>query len=140
MNKRFSEGQIAFSEMDGSTHVGLVVVGSDPTFEWIPVDSADYNGDGMDDLLLFSTLTRQIIAIPQDNGTALPVIPYGFLPATQDFVNSGDYDGDEKPDLLVFEPSTGNVSIALQDGTQITSTVLLMTLPFASWVPHSGRP
>jgi hypothetical protein len=29
MKKRFSEGQIAFSEMDGSTHVDLVVVGSD---------------------------------------------------------------------------------------------------------------
>jgi hypothetical protein len=94
----------------------------------------------MGDLLLFSTLTRQIIAIPQNNGTALPVIPYGFLPATQDFVNCGDYDGDGKADLLVFEPSTGNVSTVLQDGTHITSTVVLMTLPSASWGPHSGKP
>jgi len=134
-------GEVSYSEMDGSTQVSLVSIGTTPFTYWQVIDCADYNNDGFDDVLLFDAVSLQVGTWLQNSGTVSSQIVFGTIPADYEYINSGDHNGDGKADILVWNPVTGQTVIAVQDGTTVTSTDTVITLDTAdSWTPHPGKP
>jgi hypothetical protein len=96
------------------------------------VGAADFNGDGMADLLWKSASTGQM-AMWEMNGTAIQAS--AFLPtvATEWHVaGTGDFDGDGKADILLRDQVTGAAAIWEMNGTAIKSAAII-TAPPLDW-------
>ncbi len=81
--------------------------------------TADLDGDGASEALLWNRATGQVTALSRVLGspTSIGSLPAG-LPAQWQLLVSGDYDGDGKADLLWRSLATGAVVMCLMDGVE----------------------
>jgi FG-GAP-like repeat len=93
---------------------------------YAPAAVADFNGDGIEDFLLWNKSTRKTgvrfwngeqFSGPEKNG---PTLPAGFVP-----VGCGDFNGDGKPDIAIYNAQQNKLSVLLMNGSALLSTQLL---------------
>jgi hypothetical protein len=105
---------------------------------WDVIDSGDYNGDGLSDLLwrdLSSSGERSAGIWYLSSGLRLSGNPLELnLETDHSVVGSADYDGDGSADLLVFNPETRELVLWLMDGSDAHSFESLDTIA-ADWLP-----
>ncbi|HEX4124940.1 MAG TPA: VCBS repeat-containing protein, partial [Tepidisphaeraceae bacterium] len=88
-----------------------VAVGADPA----AVATADFNGDGLPDLVTANASGTISILLNTGNGTFAPAqtLAAGLRPTS---VAVGDFNGDTKPDIAVADAATGTIKIFLNPG------------------------
>lgn len=90
----------------------------DPSSGWVPINVADYNGDGGADILWGNTTTGGIWVYLMNGSQIigsgkLGTVPFntGWLP-----IAAGDFNGDNSTDLLWQNTSTGGIYVWLING------------------------
>ncbi len=89
--------------------------------QWAEV--GDFNGDGMDDLIVNSP-TAGGYAVALSDGTSLRasgggVWFTGWGGAAPSWGGAGDFNGDGKDDLIIAAPTTGTFAVATSTGSQL---------------------
>jgi hypothetical protein len=93
---------------------------------------ADFNGDGMPDILWRDSSTGQSTIWLMNGTTHTSDVSLSKVPSNWNIVAMGDFDGDGKPDILWRDSTSGQTIIWLMNGTTHTSDVALGTVP-PSW-------
>jgi hypothetical protein len=99
------------------------------------VADADFNGDGVADLLWRNTTTGSVYAMPFVSSgmpTGGAVIMTESNPAWK-IVHTPDLDGDGKADILWWNSTTGQVYAVIMNGTAITAQGFVYTEPNTAW-------
>ncbi len=95
--------------------------------------AADFNGDGMPDILWQNTTTGQI-GIYIMNGTNFASwVNLGTVPTDWKAVAAGDFSGSGSSDILFENTSTGQCGFYIMNGTTVTGWSNLGTVP-TQWV------
>jgi FG-GAP-like repeat/Abnormal spindle-like microcephaly-assoc'd, ASPM-SPD-2-Hydin len=98
----------AAAALSGST----AAVGGNP----LSVNSADFNGDGNQDLAVANYLDNTVsILLGQGHGTFQPQVTYATGVGPENVI-AADFNGDGKPDLAVVDSLADTVSILLGNG------------------------
>jgi hypothetical protein len=98
------------------------------------IDSADFDADGKDDLLLRNPATGAVVvwlmnALDQDNQVSRRVeVPVVTVNPQWELIAADDLNGDDKPDLLWFNPALRAANVFLLDGTSVTEIRRIATL------------
>jgi hypothetical protein len=100
----------------------------------VPVDGADFNGDGKPDILWRDSSTGQNVVWLMDGTT---VVGQASLPTVPDpqwrIVATADLNGDRNSDLVWRNAATGQNVVWYLNGTTFVSQVSLPTVADASW-------
>ena len=91
--------------------------------------TADFNGDGKPDYVLYRASTRQTALWYLDNNVLIggdlgPTLPSGWA-----LVGVADFDGDGHPDYALFHPDTGYSAIFYLSGAALVGAAWGPTLP-----------
>ncbi|MFG1644465.1 FG-GAP-like repeat-containing protein [Amycolatopsis sp. NPDC049252] len=88
----------------------------------------DFNGDGKDDIAVFSRGTSGDVYVALSNGTQFTgdgILWHDFFGIGDELPAVGDFNGDGKDDIATFtRGSTADVYVALSDGTKFGTGVL----------------
>jgi hypothetical protein len=136
---RDTSGNVAMWQMTLGT--GAVqkssVIGNVPTPLWSIIGQRDFAGDGSSALLWRDTSGN--LAMWQMNGPAIQgVTTYDPVPTTFQVAGTGEYNANGMGDIL-FEDNQNHLFISFMNGSQITSTQFLATLPNGWVVDQTDR-
>ncbi|MEV7041969.1 FG-GAP-like repeat-containing protein [Amycolatopsis sp. NPDC051061] len=104
----------------------------------------DFNGDGKDDIAVFTRGTAADVYVALSDGTKFvgdAVKWHDFFGLGDELPTVGDFNGDGKDDIATFaRGTTGDVFVALSDGTRFsgTSTMWHDNFAFNAEVPAIG--
>ena len=89
--------------------------------------SADFSGDGRDDIVVRHTATGQVEVWTLDGATILAVTPLGQAPGSRWLLaGSGDFDGDGWFDLLWRKTNSGRLDLWLLEGLGVAEVAVLV--------------
>jgi len=126
---------------DGVTYIGLS--NGDGTFRFIgqnfspgftSVAVADYNGDGISDVIAYNSQTtpyNAYLLLGDSTGHFSAGSSLFFGPGYS--VYPADLNGDGKADFILYRPSDGTVYVAIGNGTSFTYHYLLFSPGFTSF-------
>jgi hypothetical protein len=115
------------------TQTGRMIY-QEPDTNWQIVAAADFDGDGMTDILWRNAVTGQVYMMLMNGGTIRSQGPVYQEPnLAWKIVAAGDYNGDGKADILWRNDSTGQLWMELMNGFAITSQGSPYTEPNPSW-------
>jgi hypothetical protein len=119
-----STGQVNvnyYSGAGGATRIGYAVLngGGPSTTGWHVVAAADFDGNGVPDLVWQNTSTRQVNVDYYGGATGTTLIGYAVLNtgvAGWTVAGANDFDGNGVPDLVWRNDSTGQVNVDYYGG------------------------
>jgi hypothetical protein len=113
-----SDGEVQFSELNGTSIIGSGVVEPNPGMSWKAIDAGDFNGDGKSDILWQNADGE--VQISELNGSSIigGGIVGGNPGPSWHAIGAGDFNRDGKSDIL-FQHTNGFVGIWELNGTQI---------------------
>lgn len=131
--QRTTNGQIRYARFTDTAYRSSVNYPINPGVQWRAVGVADFNGDGLNEILLYNATLRQFRAISPSAGT----LSFAeAVPGTEEFVDVGDFNGDGKPDLLLWDAADRRLILWIMNGTTRESRLQVGTRLPAGWVPR----
>ncbi len=119
---------------------GLAVAGVEPLYlassgAWRVAGDADFDGDGVGDLLWRHTATGQVwlVTFTRDGAVKLEGSVRTEPDLAWKLVHTPDLDGDGRADLLWWNAQTGQVWAMLLDGATVTAEGLVYSEPNLAW-------
>jgi peptidyl-Asp metalloendopeptidase len=121
--------------MNGFTRTSEALVYTEGNTAWSIIADADFNGDGVSDLLWRNSSTGQVYLMPFSasgfpNGGGFI---YTEANSAWKIAFTPDLDGDGKADLLWWNSSTGQVFGMLWNGSAFTTQGFIYTEPNTAW-------
>jgi len=98
------------SGVSGSTFAASAV-GPTPPGGWALVATADFNGNGKPDYVLYNTATRKTVIWYLNNNVFVSAAVGPILPAGWSLRGVADFNGDNHPDYALFNPATRQTAI-----------------------------
>jgi hypothetical protein len=129
-------GQVVIWNMTGpwgNIPLGLTYTPGTANAPWVVVGAADFNGDGVPDLLWQNPNTAQMLVWYMSAGGS-NLLSYTFLnqaPLGWTCIGTNDFDGNGKPDIYYQNQSTAAVLVWLMGGSQGTTNLNQVPLEFA---------
>jgi hypothetical protein len=125
-------GQAGIWQIDGTSVIDSVAVGSNPGPSWKEIGTGDFNADGQSDILWQNTDGQ--VGIWEMNGTnILSAAAVGSNPGPSwQAIGTGDFNGDGHSDIL-WQNTDGQVGIWEMNGTNILSAAAVGPNPGPSW-------
>ena len=119
-------GQSVAWLMNATSPLNTAALPSDPS--WKIAASADFNGDGMTDLIWSNASTGQVIEWLM-NGTTVASSTLLLEDPFWKILEAADLNGDGMANLVLYNASTGQTVAWIMNGTTITRWSLLLTDP-----------
>src|SRR5215469_16198003 len=112
-NRLYGAGTRGFSAiwyLSGTTFVGGVFGPTLPS-GWQLVATADFNGDGKPDYVLYNPSTHQTAIWYMNNNIFVGGVFGPTLPSGWQLVATADFNGDGKPDYVLYNPTLQKTAI-----------------------------
>jgi hypothetical protein len=121
--------------MSGASITGAAMVYQEPSAAWQIVSDADFNGDGVSDLLWRNTVSGDVYLMPfAPNGfPAGGGVIYNEPNPAWKIIHTPDLDGDGKADIVWWNSISGHVYAMLIDGGAIVRQGIVYQEPNLAW-------
>src|SRR6185503_4391800 len=115
-----------FWYLDGLTRTGLTYTTPSQVSDvsWRVVSAADFNRDGMPDLLWRNVTSGQIVVWYMNGPTLVSgtfTTPSALPDTGWSIVGTGDFNSDARPDILWYHSVSGQVVVWYMDGASLLS-------------------
>ena len=87
------------------------------------VDTADFNGDGLLDIIVSNRVTNDVVVLVNDGTGQFTLLSTVFVGGTPRYVVAGDLDGDGDIDAVTPNWDGDTVSILINDGTGVLTVL-----------------
>ncbi len=143
--RNLATGSVMTWLMDGTNTVSTATLwpATNPgDWDWEPVATGDFNGDGKQDIVWRNSIRGRVIVWFMDgvNRTGTAVLWPATNPADSVWIPmvAGNFNADGKPDLVWRNSTSGRVIVWFMDGITRTGTAVLWTATNpgeSDWVP-----
>jgi hypothetical protein len=114
----------------------------DPNTGWVPVETKDFNSDGIADVLWRNGFTGELAVWFLSDGKVLQAASLGAIDPKTGWVpiNAKDFNGDNRTDILWRNVYTSELSVWLVNDGQAPQAVSLGTIdPSNGWMPVEAK-